>query len=52
MKQERLIAYTNMGEYIPCNDAVLTKAEELFGDLVKFAAHDNLYLYMRVEEDE
>lgn len=51
VKQERLIADSVLGEYIPCNDAVLAKAEELFGDLVKFATHDNLYLYMRVKEE-
>ena len=50
MKQEYLIADTVLGEYVPCNEAVLDKCKAIFGLRVADLEHINWKLHITVRK--
>ena len=51
MKQEYLIAYTVLGEYVPCNEAVLDKCKALFASFVKGTDYISWKLFLGIKEE-
>ena len=51
VKQEGLITYTLLGEYVPCNEAVLDKCKALFADCVKDTDYIGWKLYLSMKEE-